>query len=638
MAKSHQLSFPISNHVSTAPLELIFTDVWGPAIPSASGLKYYVSFIDDFTKFTWTYFLHAKSEVEHTFLRFQKHVELLLDTKIKSVQSDWGGEYRRLHKYFLDHGIIHYISCPHTHQQNGSAERKHRHIVETGLALLAHSSMPLTFWDEAFATAVHLINRMPTRVIDNATPLERLLGNKAKPNYDLLKTFGCACWPFLRPYNARKLTFRSKECVFIGYSNHHMGYKCLDVSTGRVYISRNVIFDENVFLFARNSSSGSSVYSATDLLTDVHVQPIPLVVPYAGNPGGGADDDRHAGDVDHHAGESNSESGPLHSDSASGSASPAFSSSAHGSTSSTTDQSGSAHQPTPPPAHPMRTRLRSGITQPKQRTDGTVTYTASRATDFEPDSVAAALQDPRWKAAMDAELAALHRNETWRLVPAPPGINLIDSRWVFKVKHNPDGTVERYKARLVAKGFKQRHGIDYDDTFSPVVKPTTIRVILSLAVTQGWHMRQLDVDNAFLHGFLEEEVYMLQPPGYVDPRYPHHICKLEKSLYGLKQAPRAWFARLSSKLQSLGFVPSKADVSLFVYKDKSITIYMLVYVDDIIVVSSTSSAADQLLKQLRSEFPVKYLGSLGYFLGIEVKHVKDGVLLYQQKYVNDLLK
>ena len=126
------------------------------------------------------------------FIRFQKHVELLLNTKIKSVQSDWGGEYHRLHKYFLDHGIINYISCPHTHQQNGSAERKHRHVVETGLALLAHSSMPVKFWDQAFNTVVHLINRLPTRVIDNATPLERLLGDKAKPNYDLLKTFGCA--------------------------------------------------------------------------------------------------------------------------------------------------------------------------------------------------------------------------------------------------------------------------------------------------------------------------------------------------------------------------------------------------------------------------------------------------------------
>jgi hypothetical protein len=280
------------------------------------------------------------------------------------------------------------------------------------------------------------------------------------------------------------------------------------------------------------------------------------------------------------------------------------------------------------------------VTRLLKRTDGTVTYTATRSdeTETEPASLVEALQHPLWKEAMDAEFSALQRNCTWRLVPPRRGLNIIDSRWVYKIKHRPDGSVDRFKARLVAKGFKQRHGVDYDDTYSPVVKPTTIRVILSLAVTQGWHTRQLDVDNAFLHGFLEEEVYMLQPPGYVDPRYPHHICKLEKSLYGLKQAPRAWFARLSSKLQSLGFVPSKADVSLFVYKDKSITIYMLVYVDDIIVVSSTSSAADQLLKQLRSEFPVKDLGSLGYFLGIEVKHVKNGVLLYQQKYVNDLLK
>ena len=214
----------------------------GSSICSVGGYKYYVSFVDDFTKYTWIYFLHAKSDVESIFLRFQKHVELLLGTKIKSVQSDWGGEYRRLHKYFLDHGIMHYISCPHTHQQNGSAERKHRHIFETGLALLANASMPVKLWDDAFYTAVYLINRLPTRVIDNATPLERLLGDKAKPNYHLLKTFGCACWPLLRPYNARKLSFRSKECVFIGYSSHHKGYKCLDVETGRVYISRDCHF------------------------------------------------------------------------------------------------------------------------------------------------------------------------------------------------------------------------------------------------------------------------------------------------------------------------------------------------------------------------------------------------------------
>jgi histone deacetylase 1/2 len=125
------------------------------------------------------------------------------------------------------------------------------------------------------------------------------------------------------------------------------------------------------------------------------------------------------------------------------------------------------------------------------------------------------------------------------------------------IKRKPDGSVDRFKARLVAKGFKQRHGIDYDDTYSPVIKPTTIRVILTLAVQRGWQIRQLDVDNAFLHGHLEEDVYMVQPPGYVDQRFPHHVCKLEKSLYWLKQAPRAWFARLSTRLQELGFVPSK---------------------------------------------------------------------------------
>jgi hypothetical protein len=188
--------------------------------------------------------------------------------------------------------------------------------------------------------------------------------------------------------------------------------------------------------------------------------------------------------------------------------------------------------------------------------------------------------------------------------------------------------MDRFKARLMAKGFKQRHGIDYDDTYSPVIKPTTIHVVLSLVVMQGWQIQQLDVDNAFLHGHLEEDVYMVQAPGYVDQHFPQHVYKLEKSLYGLKQAPRAWFARLSSRLQELGFVPSKADVSLFVYKHHDVTIFMLVYVDDIIVISSTAQAIDRLLVQLRQSFPVKDLGKLGYFLGIEVKHQSDGLHLF----------
>jgi hypothetical protein len=190
---------------------------------------------------------------------------------------------------------------------------------------------------------------------------------------------------------------------------------------------------------------------------------------------------------------------------------------------------------------------------------------------------------------------------------------------VFKVKTKSDGSIDCYKARLVAKGHKQRYGIDYEDTFSPIVKAATIRLVLSLAVSSGWSLRQLDVRNAFLHGYLEEEVFMRQPPGYENKNHPHYVCELDKALYGLKQAPRAWYSRLSSKLQQLGFQPSKADVSLLFYNKGGITIFLLIYVDDIIVASSSSAATTALLADLNKEFAIKNLGDLHYFLGIEVK-------------------
>jgi hypothetical protein len=239
---------------------------------------------------------------------------------------------------------------------------------------------------------------------------------------------------------------------------------------------------------------------------------------------------------------------------------------------------------------------------------------------------------------MEEEYSALLRNGTWQLVPPVPGVNLIDSRWVFKVKMHSDGTVERYKARLVAKGFKQRHGLDFDETFSPVVKPATIRLLLSLALARGWHLRQLDIQNAFLNGVLDEVVYMKQPPGFTDSAHPSHYCRLIKSLYGLKQAPRAWHARLSSVLGTLGFSPSTADTSLFILHRPEITVYLLVYVDDIIVISSSAAAIPRLIGELRSEFSVKDLGLLHYFLGIEVDSRTSGTLLLRQrKYALDLL-
>jgi len=207
-AKSHQLPFPNSSTVSQHPLELVYSDVWGPAPNSVGGHKYYVSFIDDYSKFTWIYLLKFKSEVFSKFREFQSLVERLFNRKIITMQTDWGGEYQKLHPFFAQVGITHHISCPHTHQQNGVAERKHRHIVEVGLALLAHAFMPLKFWGDAFISATYLINRIPSKVLSYDTPLHHLF--QKQPDYSLFRTFGCACWPNLRPYNNHKLQFRSK--------------------------------------------------------------------------------------------------------------------------------------------------------------------------------------------------------------------------------------------------------------------------------------------------------------------------------------------------------------------------------------------------------------------------------------------
>jgi len=250
----------------------VFSDVWGPAPTSIGRHSYYVSFIDDFSKFTWIYLLRYKSEVFQCFRDFQSMVERQYNHKILAVQSDWGGEYQSLNSFFKRLGIAHHVSCPHVHQQNGSAERNHHHIVEVGLCLLAHASMPLKYWDEAFLTAVFLINRLPSKVIANATPHERLLDSP--PDYSFLRTFGCAVWPNFRPYNAKKVQFRSKHCVFLGYSNLHKGFKCLDPSTGRIYVSRDVVFDETLYPFAQlHPNAGARLRAEFALLPEILQNP-----------------------------------------------------------------------------------------------------------------------------------------------------------------------------------------------------------------------------------------------------------------------------------------------------------------------------------------------------------------------------
>lgn len=263
--------------------------------------------------------------------------------------------------------------------------------------------------------------------------------------------------------------------------------------------------------------------------------------------------------------------------------------------------------------HPMITR--SKFSGPS----ASLSLSSSLYTDSKPPTYQAALTSPVWFEAMKDEFGALQKQHTWSLVPLPSHKNQIGCKWVFKIKRNSDGSIARYKARLVAKGYLQQEGIDFQETFSPVAKLPTIRIILCLALHHHWPLKQLDISNAFLHGKLEEEVFMTQPPGFVDSSVPTHVCKLHKALYGLKQAPRAWYSTFSTFLISQGFHNSHCDSSLFVHKTPHSITILVVYVDDILLTDSDSSHIHTLVAQMYLAFSMKELGNLSYFLGISVQ-------------------
>ncbi|BBN67319.1 transposable element gene [Prunus dulcis] len=254
-----------------------------------------------------------------------------------------------------------------------------------------------------------------------------------------------------------------------------------------------------------------------------------------------------------------------------------------------------------------------------------------------PTRVEEAFNDPKWAEAMNIEMEALQKNNTWDIVDLPKGTKPVGCRWVFTVKYNADGTVERYKARLVAKGFTQIYEVDYQDTFAPMAKMNIVRVLLSLAINLDWTLRQFDVENAYLHGELEEEVYMSLPPRYSVTDDTGNVCKLKKALYGLKQFPRAWFGRFTASMKKFSYQQANTNHTLFIKHRAGKMTLLIIYVDDMIVTGDDTVEIEELQKCLAYEFKMKYLGSLKYFLGLEVTPSKYGLFLSQRKYVMDLL-
>ncbi|CAJ2665920.1 unnamed protein product [Trifolium pratense] len=263
-------------------------------------------------------------------------------------------------------------------------------------------------------------------------------------------------------------------------------------------------------------------------------------------------------------------------------------------------------------------------------------YIMNLSTITEPTSYEEALKDENWTNAIKAELSALMHTNTWNLAHLPAHKRAIGCKWIFKLKLHADGTVERYKARLVAKGFTQTEGLDYLETFSPVVKMTTIRLLMAIAASQNWPLFQLDVNTAFLHGDLNEEVYMKPPPG-LDLPHPDLVCKLQRPLYGLKQASRQWNTKLTDTLISSGYIQSKSDYSLFTKQSHAGFTVILVYVDDLVLGGTDMDEITTLKTLLNDKFSIKNLGVLKYFLEFEVDRTSKGISLCQRKYTLDLL-
>ena len=593
--------------------------MWTSPIYSVDDFKYYIIFVDHFTKYTWLYPIKHKSDSLQTFIRFQKLVENFFQLKIKQFFSDNGGEYIKMSAHLSSCGISHLTSPPHTPEHNGYAERRHRHIVETALSLLSHAHMPIKFWTYAVTTATYLINRLPTKTLHNTSPYYQLF--QKQPNYEKLRSFGCLAYPWLRPYTNHKLESRSKPCIFVSYSSSQSAYHLLDPLTNKIYTSRHVYFVESEFPYSTltNTPPTSSPEPDTWLqlnLIPIQNPPTPTpAIPISPIP----------------TTLTSPQSTPTPTNSPSNSDTPPTSTSLPQNTSAPSDtQTTSVSSDT----QPINTR-RNPKPNSKYHNKDFLLYSSTASSFQEPQTIAHALKHPAWRKSMQDEYEALLRNNTWTLVPRESAPNIVGCKWVYRTKYKSDGTLDRLKSRLVAKGFHQRPGIDYIETFSPVVKPATLRLILSLATSHKWSLRQLDINNAFLQGHLSESVFMSQPPGFIDPSFPDHVCNLNKAIYGLRQASRAWYNELKAFLLSSGFKPTISDSSLFV--NISSSIYILVYVDDIIVTGSNSSLVSSFITSLANRFSLKDLGTLSYFLGVEVLPHTNGLFLSQSKYILDII-
>ena len=461
-------------------------------------------------------------------------------------------------------GIKHEYTIPKTPQQNGVSERMNRTLVEAVRSMLADSRLPHKFWAEALSTATYLVNRSPTKALDGKTPFEAWNGKK--PNVNHLRVFGCAAFSHVSKEDRKKLDPKAKRCIFLGYGAQRKGYRLYDRENSCVIFSRDVIFNES----SRGIDSDQEENQVIEVELPGNEEPSAEMAE-------GITDEQ---------------------------------------TNPATDEQPETNETVPADSIQRRTSTRKS--RPPDYY-GVRVYTATEL-QKESETVEEALScsdKEQWKAAMQKEMDSLYANNVWDLVELPSDRKPVGNKWVFKCKTNANGTVERFKARLVAQGFSQKQGLDYDETFSPVIRFESFRSLVAVAVQKGLKLRQLDITAVFLNGKLDEEIFMKQPEGFVEKGKEHLVCKLKQSLYGLKQSPRCWNTTLDTHLKDMGFIQSPHDPCIYT-ATKGESCLIGVYVDDFVVAAETSRRIDQVKQSLSKRFDVKDLGDLNYFLGVQV--------------------
>ena len=608
LAKQKHLRYISHNNICDHPFEMLHIDVWGPfSVPTPEGYKYFLTIVDDHTRVTWLYLLRSKDEVITIFPEFLQMVETQYKAVVKGVRSDNAPELR-FTALFKKKGIVAYHSCPETPEQNSVVERKHQHILNVARSLMFQSQVPLDHWGDCVLTAVFLINRLPTPRLKNKTPFELLTSKKAV--YSDLRVFGCLAYMSTSSKGRHKFQPRSRPCVFLGYPSGYKGYKLLDLESNKVHISRNVTFQEDIFPYAEEKPVYSEDFLNTDWMN---------MVPEKSHPTASSGLPK---EVLQATGDSIL---PSRYKSKRVSKPPEHLSEYY------------CHLTATDVPYPLASYISFA-----KLSEGYENYICALSKHIEPASFTQAKRFDEWIKAMNEELIALESTDTWKIVSLPPGKHAIGCKWVYKVKLNADGTLQRYKARLVAKGYTQQEGVDFVDTFSPVAKMTTVKTLLAVSAAKNWSLTQLDISNAFLNGDLHEEIYMKLPPGYTPKQGeslpPNAVCKLQKSLYGLKQACRQWFLKFSSTLISMGFAKSQTDHTLFIKNFGGKYVAVLVYVDDIVIASNDDNEVEQLKANLREVFKLRDLGSLKFFLGLEIARSSKGISICQRKYILELLE